>query len=72
MIWANTCLTVLQLAIRAMEDACGDIATDAFHGWICHARHYFTHYLPENIGCDAVAKPKQMRGSFGSYKYLFI
>ena len=55
-----------------MKDACGDIATDAFHGWICHARHNFTHYLPENIGCDGVARPKQMRGSFGSYKYLFI
>lgn len=27
--------------LQAMEDACGDIAVDAFHGWIHHASRYF-------------------------------
>lgn len=39
--------------LRAMEDACGDIAVDAFHGWIRHAKRYFPRCLArENIACD--------------------
>ncbi|XP_049319290.1 uncharacterized protein LOC111190584 [Astyanax mexicanus] len=38
---------------QAMEDACGDIAVDAFHGWIRHAKRYFPRCLAsENIACD--------------------
>lgn len=33
-----------------MEDACEDIAVDAFHGWIRHAR--LPRYLARNIACD--------------------
>ena len=43
------CLPLLQ----AMEEACGDIAADAFHGWIRHARQYFPCCLArENIAYD--------------------
>ncbi|XP_056588305.1 uncharacterized protein LOC130438311 [Triplophysa dalaica] len=39
--------------LQAMEDACGDIAADAFHGWNRHARRYFPRCLArENIACD--------------------
>ena len=36
--------------LQAMEDACGDTAVDAFHGWIRHARQYF-HHARENTAC---------------------
>ncbi len=39
--------------LQAMEDACGDIAADTFHGWNRHARRYFPRCLArENIACD--------------------
>lgn len=39
--------------LQATEDACGDIAADAFHSWIRHARKYFPHCLArENVACD--------------------
>ena len=39
--------------IQAMEEACGDIAPEAFQGWIRHTRRYFPHCLArENIACD--------------------
>lgn len=39
--------------LQAMEDACGDIAADAFHGWNRRARRYFPRCLArENIACD--------------------
>ena len=39
--------------LQAMEDACGDITADAFHGWIRHARRYFPRCMArENIACD--------------------
>lgn len=40
--------------LQAMEDACGDIAADAFHGWNRHARRYFPRccLARENIACD--------------------
>lgn len=39
--------------LQAMKDACGDIAADAFHGWIRHAGQYFPCCLAkENIACD--------------------
>ncbi len=39
--------------LQAMEDTCGDIAADAFHGWNRHARRYFPRCLArENIACD--------------------
>ncbi len=45
----QTCIPLLQ----AMEDACGDIAADAFHGWNRHARGYFPRCLArENIAWD--------------------
>ena len=39
--------------IQAMEEACGDIAPEAFQGWIRHIRRYFPHCLArKNIACD--------------------
>ncbi len=39
--------------LQAMEDACGDIAADAFYGWNRHARRNFPRCLArENIACD--------------------
>ncbi len=39
--------------LQAMEDACGDIAADAFYGWNRHARQNFPRCLArENIACD--------------------
>lgn len=39
--------------LQAMEDACEDIAADAFHGWNRHARRYFPRCLArENIAYD--------------------
>ena len=39
--------------IQAMEEACGDIAPQAFQGWIRHTRQYFPCCLArENIACD--------------------
>ncbi|KAI2667382.1 DNA-directed RNA polymerase subunit beta [Labeo rohita] len=36
-----------------MEDACRDIAVDALHGWIRHARRHFPRCLARaNIACD--------------------
>ncbi|KAF0039328.1 hypothetical protein F2P81_007563 [Scophthalmus maximus] len=50
--------------LQAMEDACGDIAVDAFHGLIRHARRYFPRcWARENIACDVdEGRPKQKRG----------
>ncbi|XP_077086252.1 uncharacterized protein LOC143738157 [Siphateles boraxobius] len=50
--------------LHAMEDACGDIAADAFDGWDRHARQYFRRCLArENIACDVdeVLWPDQNR-----------
>ncbi|XP_039664144.1 uncharacterized protein LOC120563802 [Perca fluviatilis] len=50
--------------LQAMEDSCGDIAADAFHGWNRHARRYFPRCLArENIACDVdeVLWPDQNR-----------
>lgn len=39
--------------LQAMEEACGDIAAEAYQGWIRHARRYFPRCLArENIACD--------------------
>ncbi|XP_015807069.2 insertion element IS630 uncharacterized 39 kDa protein-like [Nothobranchius furzeri] len=39
--------------LQAMEDACGDIAADSFHGRNRHARRYFPRCLArDNIACD--------------------
>ena len=39
--------------IQAMEEACGDIAPEAFQGWIRHTRPYFPRCLArENVACD--------------------
>ncbi|XP_062322268.1 uncharacterized protein LOC134023930 [Osmerus eperlanus] len=39
--------------IQAMEEACGNIAPEAFQGWIRHTRRYFPRCLArENIACD--------------------
>lgn len=36
-----------------MEDACADVAVEAFQGRIHHARRYFPRKLArENIACD--------------------
>ena len=32
--------------LQAMVDACGDMAVDAFHGWIRHARRHFPAAWP--------------------------
>ncbi len=50
--------------LQAMEDACGDIAADAFHGWNRHARRYFPRCLARKTllvmcGWGAVARPQQ-------------
>ena len=39
--------------LETEADTCGDIAVDAFHGWIRHARRYFPRCLArESIACD--------------------
>lgn len=61
--------------LQAMEDACGDIAADAFHGWNRHARRYFPRCLArENIACDVdeVLWPDRNRREDAAYFLFFL
>ena len=47
------CMTEIHIRVYPFSKLCGDLAVDAFHGWIRYARRYFPRCLArENIACD--------------------
>ena len=58
--------------LQAMEDACGYIAVGAFHGWIHHARWYFSCCLAREIMACDVDEVQTETGEHAAHFFFFF